>query len=62
MTDIPEILRLRHKCGLAQRDVARASGCLPGTVHNVLRGAASAGLGRPLTRELGHEELEERVF
>ena len=62
MTDILEILRLRHECGLSQRDVARASGCSLGTVNKVLRGAASAGLGWPLTGELGQEELQERVF
>ena len=62
MTDILEILRLRHECGFSQRDVARASGCSLGTVNKVLRGAASAGLGWPLTGELGQEELQERVF
>ena len=62
MTDILEILRLRHECGLSQRDVARASGCSLGTVNKVLRGAASAGLGWPLTGELGQDELQERVF
>ena len=56
MTDIMEMLRLRHECGLSQRDVARASGCSLGTVNQVLRAAASAGLGVRCPKKLLREE------
>lgn len=44
MTDMREILRLRHERKLSQRNVARATGFSLGTVNEVLRGAARAGL------------------
>ena len=62
MTDMREILRLRHERKLPQRKVARASGCSLGIVNKVLRGAARAGLSWPLDDGMSEEELQRLVL
>ena len=62
MREIREMARLRHECGLTQREVARSSKVGLGTVNKVLRGLARAGLEWPLPEDIGEERLQELVY
>ena len=46
MRKIKGVLRLRFELQLAQREIARACSIRQGAVHNYLKKAAAAGIGR----------------
>ena len=62
MRKIREVLRLKHICGLSERDIAGSCGITRSTAGNYLRRAAAAGLGWPEASALGDAELEIRLF
>jgi transposase len=63
MRQLREILRLRHECGLPQREVAKAVKAGKGTISEYLGKAEAAGVGWPIPEELATDEaLEARVF
>ena len=63
MINIKDILRQRHGFGLTRNDIAAATGVSAGTVSNVLKRAAAAGLSCwPLPDGLGDETLRELLY
>ncbi|PYU30606.1 MAG: hypothetical protein DMG28_18265 [Acidobacteria bacterium] len=46
MRKIKEVLRLKFELGLGQRQIARSCSISQSTVHNYLKRAAAAGLGK----------------
>ena len=63
MNNVKDILRQRHALGLSRDDIAAAIGVSAGTVSNVLRRAAAAGLSCwPLPDGLDDAALRERLY
>jgi len=62
MRKIKEVLRLRHVCGLTEREIAGSCRVAHSTVSNYLKRAERAGLGWPEAAELSERELEARLF
>lgn len=62
MRKIREVLRLKHECQLAYREIARSCGLARSTVSDYLARAAEAGLGWPLPPTLSDQDLEARLF
>jgi transposase len=59
---IKEVLRLKHACGLSNREIARGCNVARSTVGDYLMRARAAGLGWPEASELSDTELEARLF
>lgn len=62
MRKITEILRLRHACGLSQREIATSIGAAPSTVADYLRRATLAGLGWPLAADITEADINRLLF
>jgi hypothetical protein len=59
---IKEVLRLHHERGLSPRQIAKSCGIGRTTVSEYLSRAKAAGLGWPLSPDLDHRSLEDRLF
>ena len=62
MNNIKEVMRLHHKLGHSQREIARYCGISLSTVNTVLQKARQVGLSWPLEPELEEEALEQRLY
>lgn len=62
MRKIKEILRLRHACGLSEREIARSCGIARSSVGGYLGRARVAGLSWPLPPGLDETALEQLLF
>ena len=62
MRKVKEILRLRHACGLSERQIAQSCNLSKGSVSNYLRRAEAAGLPWPLPETLDDTALEAKLF
>ena len=62
MCKTKEVLRLRHVCGLREREIAESCQVARTTVGNYLRRAESAGLSWPQAAEVSEADLERRLF
>src|SRR5438445_879727 len=62
MSQVREILRLKHEQGLPHRAIARACGVGLGTVSEYCRRAQRAALTWPLPADLDDAQLEARLF
>lgn len=62
MRKVKEILRLRHACGLSERQIAESCNLSEGSFSNHLRRAEIAGLSWPLPEELNDTALEAKIF
>jgi transposase len=62
MRKINEVLRLKHHCGVSNRDIACSCGVARSTVAEYLRRAAAAGLTWPLPEDLDDGRLEAMLF
>ena len=62
MRKIREVLRLRHVCGLGEREIARSCRVARATVGNYLRRAEAAGVTWPAVAELSETELASLLF
>lgn len=62
MRKIEEVLRLKHACGLSNREIARAGHIAHSTVRDYLRRAEAAGIGWPLPLNMTEADLEARLF
>ena len=62
MRKIKEILRLKHACGLSERQIAESCRIGKTTVGEYLQRAEAAGLSWPLPAELDEAALEARLF
>ena len=62
MRKVKEILRLRHACGLSERQIAQSCNLSKGSVSNYLRRAEAAGLSWPLPETLDNTALEAKLF
>lgn len=62
MTKIVEVLRLKQKQGLSNRDVARSCKVGRRTVAEYLRRAVSAGIDWEAAGKLAETELQQRLF
>ena len=62
MRKIREILRLRHVCGLGEREIARSCHTARATVGNYLKRAEAVGLAWPVAAELSETELASLLF
>ncbi len=62
MHNIKEVMRLHHKLGHSQREIARSCGISLSTVNTVLQRARQVGLSWPLEPELEEEALEQRLY
>jgi len=58
---IKEILRLKHTCGLTNREISRSCNVTHSTVGDYLRRARSAGLSWPEAADLNDTELDARL-
>ena len=59
---IKEVLRLKHECGLGQRQIARSCSIGLGTVHDYLARADTAGLQWPLPEGWDDKRVEAALF
>ena len=59
---INEILRLKHACGLPERQIARSCNVARSTVADYLRRAKAAGVNWPEAVGLSETQLEGRLF
>ena len=59
---IKEILRLKHVCGLSEREIARSCNVARSTVADYLRRARAARVNWPEAAELTEAQLEARLF
>ena len=57
-----EVLRLKHACGLSEREIAESCGIARSTVGDYLKRARVAGLTWPGAADLTETELEEHLF
>ena len=57
-----EVLRLKHACGLSDREIAQSCGVARSTVGDYLGRAKKAGLTWAEVRDLTETELEKRLF
>src|SRR5437899_6836055 len=62
MSQVREILRLKHEQGLPHRAIARACGVGLGTVSEYCRRAQRAALTWPLPADLDDAQLEAGLF
>ena len=62
VSNVKEILRLKHSCGLSRRDIAQKCNVAPSTVGDYLRRAREAGVSWPEAAQLHEAELEARLF
>ncbi|CAO0824696.1 hypothetical protein DFAR_830006 [Desulfarculales bacterium] len=62
MRKIKEVLRLKHKVGCGNRDIAKNCGRGRATVSRYLRRAARSGLSCPLPTSLDETLLERLLF
>jgi len=62
MRKIKEVLRLKHVCGLGEREIAHSCQVSRTTVGNYLKRAAASGLSWSLVAGLSEAELESRLF
>ena len=62
MRNCTEILRLRWKCRLKDRQIARSQGVGRSTVRRVINRAAEAGIRWPIPAGMQEEELEKLLF
>ena len=62
MHNIKEVMRLHHKLGHSQREIARSCGISLSTVNTVLQRARQVGLSWPLEPALEEEALEQRLY
>jgi len=62
MRKIKETLRLRFDCDLSERSIGRALNVPPGTVHDYLVRAKTAGLSWPLPEGLTDTELNRLLY
>lgn len=62
MRKVKEILRLRHACGLSERQIAESCNLSKGSVSNYLRRAEAVNLSWPLPEELDDTALEAKLF
>ena len=62
MRKIKEVLRLKHACGLSDREIAQSCNIARSTVANYLKRASAAGVSWPLDAGLSELELEARLF
>lgn len=62
MRKIKEVLRLKHACGLSNREIARSCDVARSTVGDYLMRAEAAGLSWPEAADLSDTELEARLF
>ena len=62
MRQIRELLRLKHACGMSNRQIGDALGMGRTTVGDYLRRLAFVGIGWPVPDELDDAALEARLF
>jgi transposase len=62
MRKIREILRLKHECGLTDRQIAKSCCVARSTVAGYLSRAKSAGLTWPLPADLGDTDIYNAMF
>ena len=62
MRQIRELLRLKHACGMSNRQIGDALGMGRTTVGDYLRRLALVGIGWPVPEELDDAALEARLF
>lgn len=62
MRKIKEVLRLKFKCGLSEREIARSCQISRTTVTDYLRRVTTSGLNWPDVAALGEVQLVERLF
>ena len=62
MRKIKEVLRLKFKCGLSEREIARSCQISRTTVTDYIRRAITSGLNWPEVAALGEVQLVERLF
>ena len=62
MRKIREVLRLKWKCGLTNRAIARSCSISHSTVGEYVRRAEEAGLSWPLPADLDEDALFELLF
>jgi len=62
MRMIKEVLRLKHDCGLPDRQIAKSSGLSRSTVGDYLKRATQAGLSWPLPADLTELRLDAMLF
>ena len=62
MRKIREILRLRHVCGLGEREIARSCHIARATVGNYLRRAEAVGVAWAVAADLSETELASLLF
>jgi transposase len=62
MRKIREVLRLKHACGLSDRQIALATGLSRSTIKAHLKRADSCGIAWPLPPEIEDGALERRLF
>lgn len=62
MRKVKEILRLRHACGLSERQIAESCNLSKGSVSNYLRRAEAANLSWPLPEAVDDTALEAKLF
>jgi transposase len=62
MRKIKEVLRLKHECGISEREIARSCSIARSTVADYARRALAAGLDWVEASMLTETEIEERLF
>ena len=62
MRQIKEVLRLKHECKLAQRQISASVGLSKGSVSQYLGRAEAAGLDWKAASGMGDDELERLLF
>ena len=62
MRKIREVLRLKVEAQLSDRQIAAALGSARSTVQECLRRCRQAGIGWPLSPEVGEAELQEQLY
>ena len=62
MRKIREVLRLKHACGLSERQIALAIGLSRSTIKAYLKRAESCGIAWPVPPEIEDAALERRLF
>lgn len=62
LLNVKEILRLKHECGLSERQIATSCKVARSTVADYLSRANEHGISWPLPQGLTDELLEEKLF